>query len=60
MAIKTIFRDTHESLTEWTCGYCKQVAVTIRHGVAVCAQHKHLWTMGLQSPGVTVEAPAKH
>jgi hypothetical protein len=45
--VEVIFRDTHEN-QEWTCGYCKQVATTIRHGVAVCALHKHLWMVGVE------------
>jgi hypothetical protein len=62
MAIKNldrVFRDLHDNVTEWTCGYCQQVAITIRHGVAVCPRHKDLWTVGLQPP-VKVEASANH
>jgi len=62
MPIKSVdkpFRDSHDNLTEWTCGYCKQVAITVRQGVAVCPQHKHLWAIGLQPP-VPAEAPAHH
>jgi hypothetical protein len=40
------FRDLHESLTEWTCQYCKEVATTVRHGTAVCSHHSNLWTIG--------------
>lgn len=53
------FRELHETLTEWTCGYCKQAATTVRQGVAVCSHHKHLWAVGRQPP-VTLEAPPNH
>ena len=53
--VEVIFRDTHDN-QEWTCEYCKQVATTIRHGVAVCPQHKHLWTVGAE-PSSIVPAP---
>jgi len=55
--IEVIFRDTHETIQEWTCGYCKQVATTIRQGVAVCPQHRDLWTVGVQPPVQTEAAP---
>lgn len=58
--VEIIFRDSHENLTEWTCAYCKEIAVTIRHGVAVCAQHKHLWAVGLQPTSISTEASANH
>jgi hypothetical protein len=34
------------------------VAITIRQGVAVCAQRKHLFTVGFQPSPVSVEASA--
>jgi len=58
--VEIIFRDSHENLTEWTCGYCKEVAITIRHGVAVCTQHKHLWAVGFPPPSVPAEALVNH
>jgi len=61
MATKTEdkpFRDLHENLTEWTCGYCTQVATAIRQGVAVCPRHKHLWAVGPEP--VVREAQANH
>jgi hypothetical protein len=58
--VEVIFRDSHDNLTEWTCAYCKEVAMTIRHGVAVCTQHKHLWAVGLQPPSVPAEVSVSH
>jgi len=49
------FRDLHEALTEWTCQYCQEVAITIRQGAAVCSRHKHLWAIGSQT--ATLETP---
>jgi len=34
-----VFRDTKEAITEWTCHYCPEVAITIRQGAAVCLLH---------------------
>ena len=44
-----VFRDTKEAITEWTCHYCPEVAITIRQGAAVCGLHatnlrKVLWS----------------
>jgi len=57
--VEVIFRDSHDS-QEWTCGYCRKVATTIRQGVAVCAQHKDLWTVGELRPPDPREASANH
>jgi hypothetical protein len=57
--VEIIFRDTHDT-QEWTCGYCKRVATTIRQGVAVCPLHKYLWTVGFQPPSVPADASVNH
>ena len=57
--VEIIFRDTHDT-QEWTCGYCKRVATTIRQGIAVCPLHKYLWTVGVQPPSVPTEALTNH
>jgi hypothetical protein len=56
--VEIIFRDTHDT-QEWTCGYYKRVATTIRQGVAVCPLHKYLWTVGFQ-PSVPADASVNH
>ena len=52
-----VFREVHETLTEWTCQYCQEVATTVRHGAAVCAQHSTLWAIGIEVTDLQAQRP---